>query len=1097
MAGQASRLRQLMHESKFFQRATCSKDPMFELCNAALVYGQAEIEEITDVSAAAASSILPPCRSVLSPVTGEVLSASNASELFKQSGMEILKQPIRWDKLLQSILNKLKMANSFDGNILASGPVNVVNDLHSALETGMGMGIEMEFLASWCSEPAQNQIVGKDADSKIAIVGISGRFADATKLADLWQDIKGGLEIVKNQQLKSRSSMVNGEFDNRHISLGYCGEEFDLLDPGLAVTTAYEALEMSGFVPNRTPSTQLDRVGTFYSQTSDDWRELNRTNMTGELQPVGPRALTPGRVSHYFSFGGPSHSVDTACSSSLAAVHAACKSLRSGECDTSVVGVLDVCTAPDISAGSSYGQPLGKVGSNDSKSSKLWDRKANNYFRADSVASIVMKRIEDAENDNDNIIGVILGSATNHSGDALSIARPHAGNQSFLYQKILSSAGIDASEVNYVEMHGTCTPSGGCIDMGSVTDVLAAENDSVDGRQILYPNAAKSKIGYIEAAAGVTALVTVLLKLRKHKIPANIDNDALFSVVGFPLRKEAEPVTGRKPMLAFLNRVSVARGNTALLLQGGTDSAASLEADPYPQHVIAVSASSIPSLKSNIKNTISYVEQNPTVSLPSLAYTTTARRVHHQYRVAISVSNPDEVRSALIAKLEEQRFLPISCSPPQVAFIFTGQGVYYPCLGRQLYDVSSRFRADLEYLNVLTVHQGLPSFLPAINGSIDEGSHLPPLVQQLALVCVQMALVRLWQSWGIRPSVVVGQSLGEYAALNAAGVTSVDHTIHLVGQRGKILQDKCRVGTHGMLAVKSSVPTIERLANGQDFEVECFNSTSDTIIGGNRDNMDQLAQQLKQAGQKCMTLNLPYAFHSAQVDPVLEPYEQVVHGVVYESPRVPVISSLLGKVVNKGGVFDASYCRRHTREPVNLLGAVQSAQDKGVLDAKTVCIEIGPHPVCSGLVNSILGTANVMVPSLRKSEDPWKTLCDSLSTLHCAGLEIDWSEVHRDYESSHQLLNLPPNKFDMEDCGVDYPIASSSSPVSSVPDDFSDEEEGCDSDSESSVASDPPMIPEYMAWNGKPRDSAAAENMASPRLINRIAKSVMSRHTVA
>ena len=577
--------------------------------------------------------------------------------------------------------------------------------------------------------------------------------------------------------------------------------------------------------------------------------------------------------------------------------------------------------------------------------------------------------------------------------------------------------------------------------MGSVTDILAAENDSVESRQILNPSVAKPNVGYTEAAAGVTALITVLLKLRKHETLANIDDNTPISIVGFPLRKEAEPVTGRKPMLAFLNRVSVARGNTALLLQGGIDSAASLEADPHPQHVFALSASSIPSLKSNIKNMISYVEQNPTVSLPSLAYTTTARRVHHQYRVAVSVSNTDEVRSALTAKLEEQRFLPISCSPPRVAFIFTGQGVYYPCLGRQLYDISSRFRADIEYLNVLTVHQGLPSFLPAINGSLDEGSHLPPLVQQLALVCVQMALVRLWQSWGIRPSVVVGQSLGEYAALNAAGVTSVDHTIHLVGQRGKILQDKCRVGTHGMLAVKSSVPTIERLANGQDFEVECFNSTSDTIIGGNKDNMDQLAQQLKQSGQKCMTLNLPYAFHSAQVDPVLEPYEQVADGVVYESPRIPVISSLLGKVVNKGGIFDASYCRRHTREPVNLLGAVQSAQGKGVLDAKTVCIEIGPHPVCSGLVNSTLGTANVMVPSFRKSEDPWKTLCSSLGALHCAGQEIDWSEVHREYESSHQLLHLPPNKFDMEDCGVDYPIASSS-PVSSITDDFSDEEEG-------------------------------------------------------
>ena len=305
---------------------------------------------------------------------------------------------------------------------------------------------------------------------------------------------------------------------------------------------------------------------------------------------------------------------------------------------------------------------------------------------------------------------------------------------------------------------------------------------------------------------------------------------------------------------------------------------------------------------------------------------------------------------------------------------------------------------------------------------------------------------------------VIGQSLGEYAALNAAGVISVDHTIHLVGQRGRILQSQCRADTHGMVAVKSSVATIQKVANGRKFEVECLNSVEDTIIGGKRDEIDELVQLLTESGQKCRKLNLPFAFHSTQVEPVLDPFETVADGVIFEAPKIPVSSSLLGKVVNRSGVFDAKYCRRHTREPVNFLGAVQAAQRKGILDADTVCIEIGPHPVCSPLVASTLGTSNTMVASLRKSEDAWQTICASLGVLHCNGLEIDWNEVQRDYASSHQLLDLPAYNFATEDYEVDYPIPSSSSSTSSLDSVSSDYEESYSS--RDSTWSDDTIFPE-------------------------------------
>ena len=1044
VGGQPPILNTIMRGSSFFHHGRIQDIPLCRLNSAVLVYGDTELQEIMGRSFQGDTKIFPPCRCVLSPIDGRELSASSAFDFFERSVDEILKQPVRWNALLQSTVNKVKKMNGFENKVLASGSISAAKSLSTALRSSLNMDVKVESLGHWCSPSAQIQWTGRTNDSTIVVVGMSRRFPRVTDVDGLQQDLKGGLDTDRGRYLKNRFTVGLEEVNVNNESFGCCVDEPDLLDPRLAITTAYEALEMSGFVPNRTPSTQLDRVGTFYSQSSDDWRELGATNMKVDFNPVGPRAFTPGRVSHYFNFGGPSHSVDTACSSSLAAIHTACKSLRSRECDTAVVGGLDVSNAPDISANFSLNQDLYKMGIGVSRSMKKWGPTAGGYSHAYGFGSVIMKRLQDAKADNDNILGAILGSATNHSGDAISATRPHAGNQLDLYKNILRSAGIDASEVNHIETHGTKTPSRNRTFMGSSAEVLAPKNQISHERPPLQLGTTNSNIGHIETAAGVTALIDILLKLRKHQFSDHTGNETSFSSSGVSFGKTSKPPIGR-PALAFLNRVSVARGNTALLLQSGVERSVPLEADPRSSHTVAISANSISSLKRKIKVLVSYAEGHPNVSLPSLAYTTTARRVHHRYRVAVSISSIEELQGALLTAIESDKIISPRRSPPKIAFIFTGQGAYYPRIGRQLYELSSKFRTDVKYLNSLTVRQGLPSFLPAIDGGIEEGSHLPPLVQQLATSCIQMALVKLWQSWGIKPSVVIGQSLGEYAALNAAGVVSVDHTIHLVGQRGRILQSQCCAGTHSMVAVKSSVATIQKVANGRHFEVECLNSAKDTIIGGKRDEIDELVQLLTDSGQKCKKLNLPFAFHSTQVEPVLDPFEIIADGVIFERPKIPVISSLLGEVINTSGVFDATYCRRHTREPVNLLGAVRAAQHKGILDADTICIEIGPHPMCSPLIASTLGTGNIMAASLRKSEDAWQTICASLGVLHCSGLEIDWNEVQRDYASSHQLLDLPSCNFETEDYEVDYPIHSSGSSTSSFDSSSSDWEEGCSS----------------------------------------------------
>ena len=1056
VGGPSIRLEQLINKSIFFQSATLRTNLSYKGRGSALIYGETEIRDIMGPDGANLRPTYPPCWPFLSPIDGKEIAASGAPELFRRAVECMLQRPVRVSALMESAIQRANEMKEFKGRILIPGSADSANTFAFALASGLQIRTEVVPLTLWCDDVLREKAKGSDTKSKIAIVGMSARFSPILSTEELgWDADTEACNYIDGLERKLNGAKLNGLSRDRLDHELYvkgpfarCNNDSDLLDPRLAIVTAYEALEMAGFVPNRTPSSQLDRVGAFYSQTSDDWQEFRSTK--GVKGPVPPRAFTPGRVSHYFNFGGPCHSVDTACTSSLAAVHRACRALQSDECDTAVVGGLDVSSGPK---GNADGESLSRVQSPEIDGpSKVENEDGDNEIaQAKGVGTIVLKRSEDAGADKDNILGFILQSATNHSGDGISVRHPYAGSQTNLHSRLLRMAGIDPSEVSYISKQGTVitSPEDAYVQKGT--------NEVTSGK-IEIPQDINSSgttmNAQIEGAFGVTALISLILKMRKQETLDEATIRELDQTRGLPTAKVSSLVN-RKPRLAFLTRVSLARGNTALLLQGQARSIVTLSPQEEEltidlQFLVVVSANTPESLQLSLQSLQRHIQRTRQLPLTNAAYTTTARRVHHRYRCGFPVTSKDDLLTQVTSTMESFAITApnhIPTPPPKVAFIFTGQGAFYPQLASQLYRLCSRFRTDITYLADLATHQGLPSFMPAITGTADEGCKLPPQTQQLALACVQMALVRLWRAWGVVPTAVVGQSLGEYAALNAAGVISVDHTIHLVGQRGRILQASCDRGTHGMLAVQAGVDTINSIssssssnssdsADDKAFEVECLNSPTDSVIGGTKSAMVNLASALKSAGIRCAPVDLPYAFHSAQVEPVLEPYRYVAEGVVYEPPCVPVISSLLGKVIAKGGVFDAEYCERHTRDPVNLVGAVRAAAQRGIIDvADTICVEIGPHPVCSRFVASSLGAARgamKLVPSLRRNEAPWKTLCTSLGLLHCAGVEVDWAEVHRDAdtrrnggEGARLVPGWPGNRFGVEDCEEgSYPITS-------------------------------------------------------------------------
>lgn len=303
-------------------------------------------------------------------------------------------------------------------------------------------------------------------------------------------------------------------------------------------------------------------------------------------------------------------------------------------------------------------------------------------------------------------------------------------------------------------------------------------------------------------------------------------------------------------------------------------------------------------MKHNLERLIAYLSSNPDVSPIDLSYTTTARRRHHALRLTVTGTTTDQIRSALEQKRQKvPSEFPFSQKKTLALFVFTGQGAAYPALAHELYTSSIQFRTDIDHFEEIATQQGFPSFLPVLEGITTDLSTLSPIQVQMGLMCIQIALARLWDSWGVRPKVVIGHSLGEYAALQVSGVLSISDAIFLVGYRARLLENLCEMHTHAMLAVNQPPSILEAVPStiSSHVEIACLNSPMDTVFAAEQDIIDQLQAHLSARNVLCTKLQLPYAFHSQQVVPILDKLEEAASSVGMAATQITLISSLAGK----------------------------------------------------------------------------------------------------------------------------------------------------------------------------------------------------------
>lgn len=1013
--------------------------------HAAHIYSENDVEAIiqsVDPSAADLSSRY----TLLSHHDGKAQPPQTLRSLLKTAICAMLREPMPSMDVLRSVRDMVQSHVSQSCTVVSIG-APYGSYLKSVLGESLSNTDEVEYVS--------DESIVKDAStpqharqSKIAIIGFAGRFPEAESIEKFWDVLHGGVDthseapktrwdiathvdpLVKRKNTSGTpyGCWLNnaGLFDRSFFSIS--PREAPQMDPAqrMALMCAYEAIEMSGIVADASPSTMKSRIGVFIGSTSNDWCETNSAqDVDNYFIPGGNRAFIPGRVNYFFKFSGPSFSIDTACSSSLAATHLACNALWRNDIDTAIVGGTNVLTNPDVTAGLDRGHFLSRTGN-----CKTFDDGADGYCRGEGVGIVIMKRLEDAKADRDPIHGCILAAVTNHSAEAESITRPHVGAQQALFSNVLAKGGVQPKDIGYVEMHGTGTQAGDGREMASVSQTFAPwlPGDPRCRQDDLYVGSVKANVGHGESVAGVTALIKVLLMMQKNEIPPHCGIKTKINQT-FPadlderrIRIAKKPTPWKragKPRRVLVNNFSAAGGNSCVLIEDGPEQDTDLKAlrpDTRPAHVITLSAKSKTALEANTRALANMLQNTAQPLLEDLAYTSTARRIHYNFRSSYQARTTQDLLKSLEHDIADppQQFR----GPPKMIFAFSGQGSNHPGMAKYLYGTNSKVKACLDRFDAMTKDQGFGPVLPYLLGDAEASRGASPVTVQLSHVSLQMSLASMWESWGVSPVAVIGHSLGEYAALNYAGVLSDFDALWICGQRAQLLESHCKAGAYAMLAVRSPQEELKSNLNGIEVEIACINGLQDTVLSGTLEDIDNSIRQLNSKGIKHSRMELPYAFHSSQLEPIMDDFSKISEGLNVRSPKLPILSPLRSAVINPGDKLGEKYLLQQCRESVNLVGAVQAGEAAKILHDRTHVIEMGPKLVLAKLMQRTMETSPTTIPSLEPNQDSWLVLSRSVATAYRVGCTINWAQYHRDYD--HATVSLPSYNWDLKNYWIQY-----------------------------------------------------------------------------
>jgi polyketide synthase PksJ len=839
--------------------------------------------------------------------------------------------------------------------------------------------------------------------SDIAIVGMSGKFSKSSDIRDFWEKLTIGQEMVhfySDDELEAlgidvsnlSSKFVNidtsvesgGYFDYKFF--GYSYEEAQIMNPQTRMMhqQVWLALEDANIVTEKN-----NNVGLFLSAgESFYWHAHSLLNPDDKINPFFQSQLSDSAfihtlISYNLNLKGPSLNIDTACSSSLVAIHLACKSLLANECNAAIAGGVRLDSDQEIG----YVYETGMIGAKDGHC-KPFDANSSGTIRGNGAAVVVLKRLEEAVRENDNIYAIIKSTAINNDGkDKVGYTAPSVMGQSSVIRRALRLANVAPEEISYVEAHGTATKIGDPIEVESLNKAF---NYNTNHKCAI--GSVKSNIGHMGYAAGVAGVIKTALSLQNKLIPASLhfespNPDIKFEQGPFVVNSalsEWKPKNG-ETLKAGVSSFGIGGTNAHAVMEEYKTSFVSDEGRSI--NVLTLSAASPKSLEGIVQNVSKEIFRS-NVKLADFCYTLNTSRKAHKYRVSVAGKTPEE----LSVSLKEADINPCPLEKGKVVFMFPGQGTQYATMAKEIYDQEAFFR--------LIIDKGLHRIkektnedyatILGLNGETNEDIYKSTYTQPLLFI-VEVALAKLLMHWGISPDQLIGHSLGEYVAACISGVFSFESGIDLMIERARLME---ATPEGAMLSVESDVMSIQELLT-ENISAAAVNTIDSCVLSGSNESISALENQLKLKEIGCTRLKTSLGFHSYLMDGILDEFEKKVAEIELSGPVIPIISNLTGVQLTNEQATSPKYWSNHLRKTVLFeKGLSNILQDKN-----TIMIELGPGNVLSRLVRQHIRGGNAKCVQLMRSahsnENDNVVLSRGIGLLWENGIEPDWDTYYK------------------------------------------------------------------------------------------------------
>jgi acyl transferase domain-containing protein/aryl carrier-like protein len=809
---------------------------------------------------------------------------------------------------------------------------------------------------------------------------------------------------------------------------GISPREAARMDPQqrLLLEVAWEALEDGGLTLAQVSGT---KAAVFAGISSFDYAVLetsfrDRGGIDVYSNTGGSLSIAANRISYCFDFRGPSAAVDTACSSALMAVHLACQSIWRDGCPLALAGGVNALLLPDWYVGFCRMGMLSPDGR-----CRAFDARASGFVRSEGAGMVVLKPLAQAQAEGDRVYAVIRGTAVNQDGRTAGMTVPSQEAQEALIRQACRSAGVTPAQIQYVEAHGTGTPVGDPIEARALGRVLSTGRP--DGEPCLI-GSVKTNIGHLEAGAGIASLIKAALALHHHRIPGNlhferpnpeIDFDGLRLRV--PTRSEPWPAT-RGAAVAGVNAFGFGGTNAHVILQETprTELKARQSGRLRPVEsshrawLIPLSARGPEALRAAaglLEESLAHSLSE--ASLRDIAWNAALRRTHHDHRLAVVARSKQELAESL-REFAGGRPAPrgaagriVTSRRPRIAFVCSGQGPQWWAMGRELLREEPVFRATIERCDAVVRQLGTWSLLEELTTEEAASRMEATSIAQPCLFALQVALAELWASWGVRPEAVVGHSVGEVAAAHIAGVFGLEDAVRIIYQRGRCMERA--PGRGRMLAAGISPDEAQRLIAGSRGRtaLAAVNSPASVTFSGEPGPLEEVAQLLDARGVFCRFLKVPYAFHSAQMDPIRDELLAALAQIQPRPATLPMFSTVTGGLV-EGLELGPEYWWRNVRQTVQFAEGVANLIER---EADAVC-ELSPHPVLAAAVTECFeyrGRRVAVLSSLRRHEEERGTMLRALGALHVLGQPVDWSGL---LGERRDFVRLPLYSWQRERC---------------------------------------------------------------------------------